>query len=251
MNILIVEDEKPAAHRLRRLLEEIAPDLSVIDRFDSIEDTVAYLKRFPAPDLIFLDIQLADGMSFEIFRQVEVSSPIIFTTAFDQYALQAFKVNSIDYLLKPIDPEELKGAIQKFRSLHVQGSKVDYEALLAQIESTNRKLKKRFLLKSGSKLIYIETDQVAYFFSQDSSTFITDTQGKQFLHEMPLDELEQQLDPTQFFRISRSMIINLRSIEQIEPYMNGRLILELNPNFEEQVFVSRQRVREFKEWLDK
>lgn len=252
MRTLIIEDEKPAADRLKRLISEITPAAEIIERLDTVEDSVNFLKRFSEPDLIFMDIQLADGLSFEIFDQVDIQAPVIFTTAFDQYAIKAFKVNSVDYLLKPIDPKELEAALKKFeRRQKDRNNEADYSELIRQMRSTTPiKHKKRFLLKQGTKLIYLEADKVAYFFSQDSSTFLCDTKGSQFIIDLSLDELEEQLNPEKHFRISRSMIVSLNSIEQIEPYLNSRLLLHLKPEFSEEVFVSRKRVKEFKSWLD-
>ena len=209
MRALILEDERPAADRLRAILSELAPDIEIIERLDSVEDSVSYLRRFPRPDLIFMDIQLADGMSFEIFNLVEIKSPVIFTTAFDQYALKAFKINSVDYLLKPIDRDELARALDKYREFHARKEEApDYRFLIDELQNrTEKKFKKRFLIRHGSKLSYLNTEEVAYFFSQDSSSFLTDRNGNQFILDIPLDELEPQLDAERFFRINRKMII--------------------------------------------
>jgi len=250
MKIFLVEDEQPAARRLERLIKELRPHYSIVEKADSIEDAVSFLKTAPAIDLILLDIQLADGLSFEIFKQVEVHTPIIFTTAWDHYALKAFQVNSIDYLLKPIETEQLEAALQKFERLQTASPAVSYRELAQQIQQEKPLYRKRFLIKAGGRLAFIPVESTAYFFSDDGNTFIVTKSGERYLLDQTIEELEQQLDPATFFRISRKMTIHLESIKRMEAHFSSRILLELDPGFEEEVFVSRQRVSEFKQWID-
>lgn len=251
-NVLIIEDEKPAADRLIKMLQDIDPLLKVVGKCDSIEDAVNFLKNNPSPDLIFADIQLADGLSFRIFEQVQVDVPVIFTTAFDEYALRAFRLNSIDYLLKPINPQELESAIGKFRKWGRLPEEVqpDYKTLAELIKLGEKKYKQRFLIRKGSKLQHIPAESVAYFMSDASSTFLVDDNNEQYLVDYNLETLEDLLDPGTFFRINRKMICSIKAVAQIENYFNGRLQLILRPALNEEVFVSRQRVKDFREWLD-
>jgi len=225
--VVIIEDETPAAERLTRLVTSLG-EVEILERLDSIEDAVAWFQSNSAPDLAFFDIQLADGKSFSIFEQVPVSCPVIFTTAFDDYAIQAFKVNSVDYLLKPVDEGELRVAWNKFLA----------------------KFKSRFLIKSGEQFKFILAEKVAYFFSDGGNTFLVNSNGEQFLLDEKLEKLESQIDPSVFHRISRKYIVSCDSISKISSYFNSRLILDLNPKSSQEVIVSRERVSEFKSWLD-
>jgi len=252
MKTLIIEDEKPAAKRLSKLLATHSPDCEILEMIDSVEAAAKWLNLFPKPDLIFMDIQLADGLSFDVFSKVEVSSPVIFTTAFDQYTLRAFKVNSVDYLLKPIDPEELKLALEKFRKYHQQTEQYDSSGLERMLRSVmeQQSYKERFLIKSGQHLSYISTNEVAYFFSEDGITFAQNKNGKKHIIEYTLDQLAQNLNPKDFFRINRQMLVHIQSIGKIAAWFNSRLKLELQPNNELNMVVSREKVNAFKAWLD-
>lgn len=250
MKVLIIEDEKPAARQLSKLLLECTPEAEILEIIDSVAAAVKWLNTFQAPDLIFMDIQLADGLSFDIFRDTDIRVPVIFTTAYDQYALKAFKVNSIDYLLKPVDPEELSGAIQKFRNLN-RSVAVDHSAIAQMVQSMMQKeYKERFLIKSGANLSYVPVTDIAYFFSEDGLAFAQTAAGRHIL-DYSLEELESLLNPKQYFRISRKMLVGVESIRKISPHFNGRLKLEIHPKYPEEVFVSRERVNDFKEWLDR
>jgi DNA-binding LytR/AlgR family response regulator len=248
MKIAIIEDERPAAQRLERLMHAIRPQVEIIGMADSIDDACELLVN-PAIELAFLDIQLADGISFSIFDRIPVQAPVIFTTAHDEYALRAFKVNSIDYLLKPIEPGALLDAILKFEQhrlpIHRQYNNA-FESLVAQ----RKDYRKRFLIKSGHQLSFVTADQVAWFFSEAGTTFLVTTQNDRFILASTLDDLEVELDPTAFFRINRGCIVALNAIQKIEPHLNHRLLLHLHPNANDQSMVSRQRVTEFKQWLD-
>ena len=253
MKILIIEDELPAAKQLTKMLAQIDPSVSVIETIDSVESSVKWLNTFPTPDAIFMDIQIADGLSFDIFTQVEIACPVIFTTAFDQYAIKAFKVNAIDYLLKPIDEDELSEAVQKIKNKKIelaappQYSGQFYQNLLQNIAKQD--FKDRFLIKTGQSFSSIETSEIAYFFSEESLTQCLVFNQKKHIIEHPLDELERLLNPKDFFRINRKLILNIKAIQKISPHFNGRLKLELAPQYREEVFVARERVGDFKGWL--
>lgn len=247
MRTLVIEDEIPAARRLNKMLVSARPSANILDTLDSVEGAVRWLRTFPPPDLIFMDIQIADGLSFDIFRQVDVSAPVVFTTAFDQYAVQAFKVSAVDYLLKPIDPNDLEIAIQKFENQRFKQNPLDIEALSRLIKK--EAYKDRFLVKIGQQLSFLPTLDIAYFRSTDGLTQAFSLSGKKFFVEHTLEELEGLLDPRDFFRVSRGLMVRLTSIQKIHPHLNGRLKLELMPASTEEVFVSRERASEFKVWL--
>lgn len=247
---LLIEDEQPAARQLSKLLGQLEPPLEVVAVLDSVASSVQWLCTEPAPELVFMDIQIADGLSFDIFRQVELKAPVIFTTAFDHYAVQAFKVNAIDYLLKPVDPVELDQAVQKVRERRAQSADVSLNLeLLGQLFKREKAHKDRFLVKSGAHLIFILAGDIAYFRSSDGLTQAFLTDGKKYFVEHSIEELERLLDPRDFFRISRGMTLHVNAIRKISPHFNGRLKIEVQPVFNEEVFVSRDRVQEFKAWL--
>lgn len=253
MKILIIEDEQPAAKQLTKLLLKCDPSVSVIETIDSVESSVKWLKTFPTPDAVFMDIQIADGLSFDIFNHVEIPCPVIFTTAFDQYAIKAFKVNAVDYLLKPIDEDELSEALDKIRNrssennLPPQYSKEFYQNILQNV--VKKDFKERFLIKTGQSLSRLDTLEIAYFFSEDGLTQCLTHPNKRHIIEHTLDELESLMNPKDFFRINRKLYVNLKSIQKISPHFNGRLKLELTPQYREEVFVARERVNDFKAWL--
>ena len=252
MRVLIIEDEQPAVNRLTKLIRSFDPAIEVVDCIDSVEDTVKWLKTFKEPDLMFLDIQLADGLSFDIFTQVQIMTPVIFTTAYDQYMMQAFKVNSFDYLLKPIDPEEFVAAMNKFRQLN--GRKLDYDPSFFQgiLDNIQKKsYRERFLIKSGQKFDYLPVTSIAYFYSEDGLQFATDKEGKKHIIDGTLESIENDLDHARYFRISRKMILSIDSIKDIQQYFSGRLKLAIEPNYTGDVIVSRDRVQNFKDWLDR
>lgn len=257
MRTLIIEDEQPAARQLTKLFKQRLHQAEVLDVLDSVEAAVRWLRTFPAPELIFMDIQIADGLSFDIFRQVEVKSPVIFTTAFDQYAVQAFKVNALDYLLKPVDPDELGRALDKVlerrdsSSGSGSSSGADWQSALQNLarQFQPHNYKDRFLIKTGQQLAFVETQDIAFFRSSDGLTQAFTFHGKKYFVEHTLEELERLLDPRHYFRISRSMTLRLNSIQKITPHFNGRLKLDVQPAAGEEVFVSRERSGEFKVWL--
>ncbi len=251
MKTIIIEDEKPAARRLARLLEDLGLEVTAL--LHSVEESVDWFRNNQHPDLIFLDIQLSDGLSFEIFERVEVRSAIIFTTAYDEYALQAFKLNSVDYLLKPIDDEELGVAVKKFRSLKRPSQKLaldfeDIKKLL--VNPLEREYKKRFTVRVGQHLKIINAEEVECFYSENKGTYAATADGRNYLLETTLENLEIELEPKNFFRISRKYFININHIKDIVSYTNSRLKIKLNRFSEHEMIVSRERVRDFKLWLE-
>jgi DNA-binding LytR/AlgR family response regulator len=245
MNILLIEDERPAARQLAKMLQSARPGYRILETLDSVAGAVRWLQHFPPPDLIFMDIQIADGISLDIFSKVEIQSPVIFTTAFDHFAVQAFKVNAVDYLLKPIDPEELEKALQKAEQQKMPIA--DLQALTRLLAPAS--YKDRFLVKSGQHLTLIETPEIAFFRSADGLTQAHTFQGKRYFIEHTLDELERLLDPKAYFRVNRAVLLRMQAIQKIHPHLNGRLKLETHPPAPEELFVSRERTGDFKIWL--
>ncbi|MEQ9443696.1 MAG: LytTR family DNA-binding domain-containing protein [Cyclobacteriaceae bacterium] len=256
MKILVIEDEKAAAKRLISLIQQEIPTAAIVAQIDSVKKSVAWFQENTSPDLVFMDIQLADGLSFEIFEHTKVSAPIIFTTAYDQYAIQAFKVNSIDYLLKPIDAEELSAAVEKYQSYHQAHSAPKPEQPdLSQLQQALQMLqspgyKNRFVVKVGEHIKAIPVEEVLYFFSQEKMTYLQTHAGKHFIIDYPLDQLEEMVNPAAFFRISRKYIVRLSAIDDIITYSSSRLKLKLKHSDDSDVLVSRDRVTDFKQWLD-
>ncbi|RIV42187.1 MULTISPECIES: LytR/AlgR family response regulator transcription factor [Flagellimonas] len=251
MNVIIIEDEKPAARRLSRLLAE--QDIEVSTMLHSVDESIEWFQNNPHPDLIFLDIQLSDGLSFEIFDLVEVKSAIIFTTAYDEYALQAFKLNSIDYLLKPIDDEELESAVKKYRNFKPESQKIsvdfnDIKKLL--VNPLEREYKKRFTVRVGQHLKIINADDVECFYSENKGTYAATSDGRNYLLDTTLEQLEEELSPEMFFRVSRKFYVNVNHIGDIISYTNSRLQIKLNRFNEQEIIVSRERVKDFKLWLE-
>lgn len=251
MNVIIIEDEKPAARRLARLLADL--DLEVSTMLHSVDESIEWFQNNPHPDLIFLDIQLSDGLSFEIFDVVDVKSAIIFTTAYDEYALQAFKLNSIDYLLKPIDDEELESAVKKYKNFKQESRKIsvdfnDIKNLL--VNPLEREYKKRFTVKVGQHLKIINADEVECFYSENKGTYAATSDGRNYLLDTSLEQLEEELSPKVFFRISRKFYVNINHIGDIISYTNSRLQIKLKRFNEQEIIVSRERVKDFKLWLE-
>lgn len=251
MNVLIIEDEKPAARRLARLLEEL--NLQVSQMLHSVEASIVWFQNNPAPDLIFLDIQLSDGLSFEIFDAVEVKSPIIFTTAYDEYALQAFKLNSIDYLLKPIDDEDLAAAIRQFeeQTPAKQTLQVDFEDIKKLlVNPVEREYKKRFTVKVGQHIKMVQVDEIECFYSEHKGTYAYTHRGRNYLLDTTLEGLETELAPETFFRVNRKFYVNIHFIKDIISYTNSRLKIKLQKYAEQEIIVARERVKDFKVWLE-
>ena len=251
MNVLVIEDEKPAARRLTRMLERL--DLNVLAQLNSVEEAITWFTNYTHPDLIFLDIQLSDGLSFEIFDAVTVTSAIIFTTAYDEYALQAFKLNSIDYLLKPIDDEELENAVLKFKKQNpVQADvKVNFDDIrkLLGINPVERDYKKRFTVKIGQHIKLINVEDIVCLYSENKGTYARTREQRDYLLDTTLELLEDELAPDQFFRVSRKYFVNIKAIEDIVSYTNSRLQVKLKSCSDQDIIVSRERVKDFKLWL--
>ncbi len=251
MKVLVIEDEKPSARRLQRMLEKLNVEVTVM--LHSVEESIEWFANNEHPELIFLDIQLSDGLSFEIFESIDVKSSIIFTTAFDEYALKAFKLNSIDYLLKPIDEDELKLAVDKYKSLKPQSQNLqlnfdDIKKLL--VNPVEREYKKRFTTKIGQHIKMIPVDEIECFYSENKGTYAHTIDGRDYLLDTTLEQLEDELSPKNFFRISRKFYININAIKDIISYTNSRLQLKLNSFKEQEVIVARERVKDFKLWLE-
>ncbi|MFP4469218.1 MAG: LytR/AlgR family response regulator transcription factor [Bacteroidales bacterium] len=247
MKVLITEDEQDVAKRLIRLIGEVAPDFGIQGVTDSVEDTVIWLRTNPAPDLLFMDIHLADGISFDVFKQIEIQSPVIFTTAYDNYAIQAFKVNSIDYLLKPINKLELEKAIRKFRaSTQKDSQSIDYRQLADMIRG---KEQKRIVVRYGQKLKAIELQDAACFYTENKSVYLHTFSDERYPIDERLDALEEILDPYLFFRVNRSAIVNFKAIHEMHAYSKSRVNIELKKPLELSFTSSTERSADFKEWL--
>ena len=247
MKVVIVEDEKLAAERLQTLLLEYDPTITIAARLESIEQTVKYLKEHTHPDLLLLDIHLSDGQSFEIFNQINYNKPVIFTTAYDQYALEAFKMFSIDYILKPVTQEALATALNKLKSLSASFSPIDFKNLQPAWEQRN--YKKRFLGKVGQRLFFIDVVNISFFQADNKIVYLIDKEGNRYIVDTTMEKLEAQLDPHYFFRLNRRHIINIESIEQVKPYYNSRLKLSvLGASQQEEMIISRDKVADFKQW---
>ena len=249
MQVIIIEDEQLAQENLEQLLLKIDNNIEVIARLESIRASVKWLMSNKC-DLIFLDIHLSDGNSFNIFDQIEVKTPIIFTTAYDQYAIKAFKFNSIDYLLKPINQYDLALSIQKFKELYDHQNLPDYKSILNLLKQPD-KYQERFLVNAGQKLKSIKTLDIAYFYVQNEAVFICTEDNKHYDINYTLDKLEMLLDPKTFFRINRQFIVNIESVIQMHIVSKSRLKLDLKPNYSEDVIVSFNNVHNFKHWLNK
>jgi len=251
MRALIFEDEAPAYRRLTNLLSENHPEIEIIEVIDTVSEAIRWLGNNSSPDLIFSDIQLSDGLSFDIFKNKSLSCPIIFTTAYDEYMLEAFKTNGIDYLLKPIQIKDLDRSIKKFKSLSKnEALQIDLSELLKSVSNPKKKYKERFLVKLGKRLFPIETKEVAYFSHFDGSTELRTFTDKTYIIDQSLDELEDLVDPMLYFRLNRQFLSNITSIKQIHQYFKGRLKVELTPEVRTEVTISREKASAFKSWMD-
>ncbi len=251
MRLLIIEDEQPAARRLQSLLLKIRPEAEIVNVLEAVDTSIEWLKKSPQLDLIFMDIQLADGLSFDIFQQITLQVPVIFTTAYDEYAIKAFRVNSVDYLLKPIDPDELSRALQKYDQLFhrpVHYAPETIEQLLTAL--TRPSHKERFIVKIGQQFTYINTDEIAYFYSEDGRVYALLTDGKKHFIDSTIEKLTHQLNSARFFRINRKIILAITCIHKIAPHLGGRLKVMTVPKSPFDFIVSRDRASDFKSWLD-
>lgn len=253
MNILLIEDEKLAAEKLTSLVEKICPESKVLNILDSVDGAIDYLKNNEEPDLIISDIHLTDGLCFSIYTEVKVQCPIIFATAYEKYAIQAFEVNSIDYLLKPIQESRLEQAINKYKQLKnkTEDNTALYEEFQKLLVQKNRNYKSRFLCKLGNKIKSIPTENILYFYSANKMTFLVDKNEQRLPINNTLDEIDQLIDPDNFFRINRKYITHFDAIAEIHPYFKGRLKLKLNPSMDDDIVVSTEKSPIFKAWLDR
>jgi DNA-binding LytR/AlgR family response regulator len=259
MKVFIVEDEELAVKKLRKTLEAVDDTAEVVGIADSIRSSVNWLQNNPTPDLILMDIELCDGQSFEIFDKVQVKSTVIFTTSYDEYALKAFKVNSVDYLLKPVQKEDLKAALTKLENMKsMYGAQnnspsLNVDNLVKELQQKlqPKEFRKRFLVKHAQKLVSVDIEEIAYFYSDGRLNFFKTYDNRKFVVDYTMDELEEMLDPQRYFRISRSFYVSINSIDQIHDYFGNRLILHLKPAVDKEAIVSREKVTDFKVWMGK
>jgi two-component system, LytTR family, response regulator LytT len=259
MKVLIIEDEELAVKKLQKTLASVDTGAEVVGVADSIRSSVSWLQTNPAPDLILMDIELADGQSFEIFDKIDVKSTVIFTTSYDEYALKAFKVNSIDYLLKPVQKEDLHAALEKLKNLKkMYGSgtgpaSLNVDNLVKELQQKlqPKEFRKRFLVKHAQKLISVDVEEIAYFYSDGRLNFFKTYDNRKFVVDYTMDDLEEMLNPEQFFRISRAFYVSVNSIDQIHEYFGNRLLLHLKPAVDKEAIVSREKVTDFKKWMGK
>ena len=251
MNVLIVENEKPAIVSLSRFLKQIEPAINIVGTTESVESTINWFQINPSPDLIFMDIQLDDGLCFEPFETMKIEIPVIFTTAYDEYMLSAFKVNSVDYLLKPIEENALRRAIEKFESIHYKAS-VKSDVVKQLLNKLNKGYKNRFLIRLGEHFISIPDNEIACFYILERATFLRTLADKDYAIDYSLDNLQEIINPDNFFRINRNSIININEIKDIQSYSSSRLKIKLKsdkPIYD--LIVSKDKVSEFKKWIDK
>jgi len=251
MKVIIIEDEQPAAKRLEKMLHDISHEFEIIQTCDSIESSLNYFRTGIIPDLVMLDVQLGDGLSFDIFKQVTLSCPVIFTTAYDEYAIKAFELNSIDYLLKPIRKENLERSIDKFNLLRQQSIYTDWQTLSTLLDKGKREYKQRFLVAAGEHLQSVQTADIAYFYSIEKSTFLKIRSGRSYSLDFSLDKLEELLSPEDFFRVNRQYIISFGSINKISRLSKSRIKLILEPASPDEIMISTSRTPDFRDWLDR
>lgn len=253
MKVLIIEDEIRASEQLGILVKKNFQSFNILAKLESVEDSIDWFKNNEAPDLIFMDIQLADGLSFEIFDEVKIVSPVIFTTAYDQYAIKAFKVNSIDYLLKPLVESDLVSAIEKFKTLQQLSSNNNIDSQVLQNlvnQLTQDKKRERFIVKEGNSMSIVQIEDINFFYSEDGVSFLKTKNNKRFIVDMTLESIVKSVDEKLFFRINRHQIISIGSIEKIQPYFNNRLSIDISKGKDLKFLVSRNRVSHFKTWVN-
>lgn len=251
MKVVIIEDEQLTAQRLESLLKKYDTDIEILAVLPSVKESVEWFTGHENPDLVFMDIHLEDGQSFSIFEQINLELPVIFTTAYDDYMIRAFKVNSIDYLMKPVNYDELAAAIDKFKRLHRREPGISMQELLQSLAAKETQYKERFLISIGSKLKAIETADISYFYSADKLSFMVTKDNQRFPVEYSLDKLASLLPPKDFFRINRQITVRLSAIANIHVFPKGRIKLDLNPPMKEEVLVSLDKITPFREWLGK
>jgi two-component system response regulator LytT len=256
IKVLIIEDEIPAQRLLKQTLKEITIETKVVDCLNSIKSAVAWFQNNEHPEIVLLDIQLSDGLSFEIFKQVNIDSLIIFTTAFDAYALQAFKVNSLDYLLKPIEKDELQAAFEKYQQYNTQfiqekNSSIDFSELAVLIKNEKPEYRKRFLIQSNESFFHLSVGDIAFFYSMQGITFAVTFEKREYPVNFSLESLKEQLHPDIFFKINRQFIVSIDAIKRVHSYFNGKLKLEIKPSHTEDIIVGKDKAAAFKRWLDR
>lgn len=250
MRILIIEDEEAAVKRLQKMLKEITPESEVVDALVSIKSSVQWFKSNPQPDLVLMDVHLADGLSFEIMKQVNIDCPVIFTTAYDQYALEAFKLNTVDYLLKPVKKEDLQNAIAKFKKHQLKATPtIDIDKIINSFQNAQKDYKKRFVVRYGEHIKTINTDDASYFYTEARANFMVTKDAKRYVIDYNLDQLETLIDPKVFYRINRQFIIGIHSIDEMLTYSKSRVLIKLNPPCKIETIVSTERSGDFKQWL--
>lgn len=250
MRAIIIEDEKLSADYLESMLKRIDPGIEVIANYDSVKRSILEFQKGVTADILFVDIHLADGLSFDIFSHIHIETPVIFTTAYDDYAIKAFKLNSIDYLLKPIGLEDLKQALEKFRKLNNSRHNQQIESLSDTYLKLNKQYKSRFIVKMGENIIPVKTEEIIHFIAEDGIVLLVTNSNKRYPIDYTLDQLEQMIDPLMFFRINRKVIIHLNAIHKVGSYFNSRLKISSSVLDDEACVVSRDRVNDFKKWLD-
>ncbi len=250
MKVVIVEDERLAAEKLQRLLELTNSKIKVLKVLESVEESINWFSENPSPDLIFMDIQLDDGISFEIFDAIKIEAPIIFTTAFDEYAIRAFKVNSVDYLLKPIEQNALESALRKFKKVYAENKSFEERVSLV-LQQMTQQYKTRFFIKVGVKFQSVLVNDICCFFVEERNTFLKNISGKTYDLDCSLDQLQKTINPEQFFRINRNFLVNINCIDEIISYSSSRLKLKLKSETRGDLIVSRDKVSDFKHWMDK
>jgi DNA-binding LytR/AlgR family response regulator len=251
MKAIIIEDEKLSAEHLATMLKKADNTVDIVATFDSVKKSIAEFKKGLRADILFVDVHLADGVSFDIFSEVHVDTPVIFTTAYNEYAIKAFKINSVDYLLKPISIADLQNALSKYKRLNEKNSSEVLENLANAYQNINKQYKNRFMVKTGDTISSVKTEDVSHFISEDGLVIIVINAGKRYAIDYTLDQLEEMLSPHDFFRINRKVIIHISSIKKVSPYFNSRLKLNSDSLKDEECIVSRERVGDFKLWLDK
>ncbi|QDH80918.1 response regulator transcription factor [Echinicola soli] len=255
MKVLIVEDEDLAAAKLIKMLEKYDSAIQILDNLTAVKDTVQWLRKNPAPDLIMMDIRIDDGVCFEIFQQVEVTSPVIFTTAYDQYAIKAFQVHSIDYLLKPFSYEKLEQSLEKLKKINTlappPSPTINVEELLQALQQKEPSYKSRFLVKAGTKIRSIKTEDIAYIYTDRKLNLLVTNEADRYPLDQSLDELGQVLNPDIFFRANRQLILHIDAVSAIHPYFKGRVKLDLTPPLDAEIIISSEKTPDFKAWLDR
>jgi len=251
MRTIIIEDEKPAAEKLKKILSQYDDSIQVLATLNSVQTASGWLTQHPLPDLIFMDIELTDGLSFKIFDQCSINCPVIFTTAYDEYWQEALEQNSIDYLLKPIRQEKLELAVNKYKKLKHHFSTTNLDAIQKLfLPSANNEYRKRFLIKKGTDFISVKTEDIAYCYAAHKLVFIIDSKGQRFILDKSLNDLEKELDPAVFYRINRKYLVNVHHIQRIKAHSKSKLLIELSPAASEEIVISQENATAFKQWID-